>query len=134
MADSPRLLITGASGYVGQQLMAAAAWEQAVWLGRKDVATANYTRIRRYDEEHLAEYVRLADVVIHLAALPCVAFSAQYPLRSATANVMGTICVLNAILKAGRVGKTRLVFASSSSVYGGAERLPTPEIHPCHPK
>ena len=69
MADSPRLLITGASGYVGHQLMAAAAWEQAVWLGRKDIPTASYTRICCYDEEHLAEYVRSADVVIHLAAV-----------------------------------------------------------------
>ena len=54
MADSPRLLITGASGYVGQQLMVAAAWEQAVVVGpQRMLRPANYTRIRRYDEESL---------------------------------------------------------------------------------
>ena len=60
------------------------------------------------------------EVVIHLAARSRVSFSVQNPLRSAEANALGTISVLNAILKAELVGRTRFVFASSSSVYDGA--------------
>ncbi len=72
--------------------------------------------------------------VIHLAAVPRVAYSVAHPLPSTDVNLMGTLSVLNAIVKAGLVEHTRLVFASSSSVYGGAEVLPTPEIHPCNPQ
>ena len=72
--------------------------------------------------------------VIHLAAMPRVAQSVAHPLPSTDVNLMGVICVLNAIVKAGLAQRTRLVFASSSSVYGGAEMLPTPESHPCNPQ
>ncbi len=69
MAEFPRVLITGASGYLGQQLMAATDWPEAVWLGRKEMGVTNYTRIGAYDRAHLAPYIKSADVVIHLAAV-----------------------------------------------------------------
>ena len=72
--------------------------------------------------------------VIHLAALPRVSYSVEQPLLSTDANLMGAVAVMNAILKAGLIGRTRLVFASSSSVYGEGVALPTSEAHPCNPE
>ena len=72
--------------------------------------------------------------VIHLAALPRVSFSVEQPMLSADANLVGAISVMNAILKAELIGRTRLVFASSSSVYGAGVALPTSETHPCKPE
>ncbi len=71
--------------------------------------------------------------VLHLAALPQVAYSMQEPLRSAASNALGALAVLQALARAGLADRTRLVLASSSSVYGGARARPTPETHPCRP-
>ena len=140
-----RCIVTGSNGFIGHHTCRRLADLGVEVVGVDDLSSGSANNVVDGVQYHTHSttdpdwLLRLLgdtrpDVVIHLAALPCVAFSARYPLRSATANVMGTICVLNAILKAELVGKTRLVFASSSSVYGSAERLPTPEIHPCHPK
>jgi UDP-glucuronate 4-epimerase len=73
----------------------------------------------------LFELVRECDTVFHLAAEPGVRSSwgdrfEQY-LRN---NVRATQQLLEA---AGTAPQTRLVYASSSSIYGEAERFPTPE-------
>jgi UDP-glucose 4-epimerase len=53
------------------------------------------------------------------------------PLTTDTVNVHGTLAVLKG---ASDAGVRRVVFASSSSVYGGAEIVPTPESAPLRPK
>jgi UDP-glucose 4-epimerase len=53
------------------------------------------------------------------------------PLATDTANIHGTLTVLEAAADA---GVRRVVYASSSSVYGGAEQLPTPETAPTLPR
>jgi nucleoside-diphosphate-sugar epimerase len=60
-----------------------------------------------------------------------VARSVADPRASNTANVDGT---LNVLTLARDAGVRRVVFASSSSVYGGAERVPTPESAPLRPR
>jgi UDP-glucuronate 4-epimerase len=55
------------------------------------------------------------EVVIHLAALPGVAYSIEEPLKYVDYDVKATINVLEA---AGESGVAQVVFASSSSVYG----------------
>lgn len=55
------------------------------------------------------------EVVVHLAALPGVAYSIEEPLKYVDYDVKATINVLEA---AGKSGATQVVFASSSSVYG----------------
>ena len=55
------------------------------------------------------------EVVVHLAALPGVRASAERPLMYANANLMGFTSVLEACRRA---GVSRLLYASSSSVYG----------------
>jgi len=70
------------------------------------------------------------DIIFHLAAVPRVSFSVEYPAETTDANLNKTIKLFDAA----RLGKTRVVFSSSSSVYGGADILPTPEDHQKNPK
>ncbi len=78
--------------------------------------------LRSYERVHAA--VRGVEVVFHQGALPSVPRSVQDPLTTSAVNVEGT---LNVLLAARDSGVRRVVFASSSSVYGEAERYPTPE-------
>ena len=71
------------------------------------------------------------EVVFHLAAHRAVLRSVEQPLETDRANVGGTLTVLVAAREA---GARRVVCASSSSVYGGAEQLPTPETAPLLPR
>ena len=72
-----------------------------------------------------------ADVVLHQAAHRAVLKSVEDPLATDTANVHGTVAVLDA---SRRAGVQRVVYASSSSVYGGSDVLPTPERTPSVPR
>jgi UDP-glucose 4-epimerase len=71
------------------------------------------------------------DVVFHQAAHRAVLQSVQDPLSTDLANTHGTLLVLKAAHDA---GVRRVVAASSSSVYGGAKQLPTPESAPLTPR
>jgi nucleoside-diphosphate-sugar epimerase len=70
------------------------------------------------------------DVVFHLAAVPRVSFSVEYPAETTEANLNKTVKLFDAA----RLSSTRVVFSSSSSVYGGADTMPTPEDHRKDPK
>lgn len=72
-----------------------------------------------------------AEVVFHQAALGSVARSVENPLGSDDVNTHGTLGVLHT---AHRLGVRRVVQASSSSVYGGADVRPTPESTPLVPR
>ncbi len=74
--------------------------------------------------------VRGCELVFHLAALPSVPRSVQDPLTSNASNVIGT---LNVLLAARDEGVRRVVFASSSSVYGANRELPKREEMPALP-
>src|SRR5205823_2792860 len=72
-----------------------------------------------------------AEVVFHQAAHRAVLRSVEHPLATDTANVHGTLTILNAAREA---GARRVVYASSSSVYGGADVRPTTESAPLLPR
>ena len=78
--------------------------------------------IQSYERVHNA--VRDCHVVAHLAALPSVPRSVQDPLTSNATNVTGT---LNVLLAARDANVGRVVYASSSSVYGANPELPKRE-------
>ncbi len=135
-----RVLVTGGAGFIGSHLVDALAdrGDQVVVLD--DLSTGDRGRLPaaiRFVEGSLADpdtvagAVDGAEVVFHLGALGAVARSVDDPLASDTANVRGTLVVLDASRAAG-VG--RVVFASSSSVYGGADVVPTPEDAPLRPR
>jgi UDP-glucose 4-epimerase len=68
--------------------------------------------------------VRGVDMVFHQGALPSVPRSIQDPLTTSAVNIDGT---LNVLLAARDEGVRRVVFASSSSVYGNGGTLPRAE-------
>ena len=84
--------------------------------------------LRSYERVHNA--VRGAEVVFHLGALGSVPRSVQDPLTSSAVNVEGT---LNVLLAARDEGVRRVVYSSSSSVYGVRRDLPVKEDAPPDP-
>ncbi len=85
------------------------------------------------DVRHLATVGRATEGVarvFHEAAIPSVARSVAAPLASHEANATGT---LNVLIAARDAGAERVVYASSSSVYGDADRLPVTEDVPPRP-
>ena len=80
--------------------------------------------------ERVSTATKGVEVVYHEGAMPSVPRSIQDPLTSNAVNVEGT---LNVILAARDHGVRRLVFASSSSVYGDLPGMPRREDQPVAP-
>jgi len=78
--------------------------------------------MQSYERVHNA--VRGCEVVLHQAALPSVPRSVQDPLTSNATNVTGT---LNVLLASRDEAVRRVVFGSSSSIYGANPELPKRE-------
>lgn len=85
-----------------------------------------------YDDEVVLDLVSggVYDYVFHLGAIPRVSYSMEEPWETTDNNLNKSLKLLDAC--AGNV--KRFVFSSSSSVYGGAENLPTDESSPHSPK
>jgi len=135
-----RALVTGGAGFIGShlvdRLLADGHHVRVVddfFSGRRDHVhpDAELVEATVADEEAVAAAMRDVDVVFHQAAHKAVLRSVDQPLPTDLANTHGTLVVLKAALDA---GARRVVYASSSSVYGGAETLPTPEDTPLLPR
>lgn len=135
-----RAVVTGGAGFIGSNLVGALTLRGDDVVVVDDLSTGYVENIPDAvllvkapvtDGDALADAVRGADVVFHLAAQRAVPRSLVHPLDTDLANTHGTLTVLQAALHA---GVRRVVYASSSSVYGGAEQLPTPETAPTLPR
>jgi nucleoside-diphosphate-sugar epimerase len=140
-----KAIVTGSNGFIGYNLcqeLKVQKWQvlgiDDLSNGRKEnvVAGFRYEWAKVEDRDNTRKLMRdfQPDVIFHLAALPRVAYSVENPYATAVANVLGTISLLEGVVKAGLVGTTRVVCSSSSSVYGGADVMPTAESQPCQPQ
>jgi UDP-glucose 4-epimerase len=129
-----KVLVTGGAGFIGSNLVRALQ-ERGDEVRVLDNFSTGFRanlegldleivegELRSYERVHNA--VRGTDVVYHLGALGSVPRSVQDPLTSNAVNVEGT---LNVLLAARDEGIRRVVFASSTSVYGTEPPLPTRE-------
>jgi UDP-glucose 4-epimerase len=135
-----RALVTGGAGFIGSNLadrLLADGHEVRVLDDLSTGYAANVASGVELIEANVADgaAVRRAvdgvEVVFHQAAHRSVFRSVEAPLDTDTANIHGTLTVLDAARDA---GCRRVVYASSSSVYGGAAPLPTPETAPVLPR
>ncbi len=83
------------------------------------------------DRQVVRKAARNVDAVFHLAALPSAALRRVSPGELQAVNVQGTLNVLEGAVAE---GVTRLVFASSSSVYGTPDSLPVSEACALRPE
>lgn len=137
-----RYLVTGGAGFIGSNLVRAllARNEQVRVLddfstGRRanleDVAgEIDLVESDVCDPDTVQRAMRGVDYCLHLAAIPSVPRSVADPLRSNRVNVEGT---LNVFLAARDANVKRVVYASSSSVYGNARPGPLNEDLPRAP-
>jgi UDP-glucose 4-epimerase len=125
------ILITGAAGFIGSHL-----FKHLKGLGHNVVGIDNmshpckqevpvdYVDVRSYKD--LLPYFQECDVVFHLAAQISVDKSIYNPEETIATNVLGTQNILELARKYG----VKVVFASSSEVYGSAVRDFMGEDHP----
>src|SRR3989441_3812184 len=135
-ARASRCLVTGGAGFIGSHVA-----ERLVALGHQvrvvdNLSTGDEANLAGFDGE--IEFLRgdlcearvcrsavaRIDVVFHLAALPSVPRSLKDPWASHDANVNATMRLLEAC-RAAQV--RRIVYSSSSSVYGDTTVLPKTE-------
>jgi nucleoside-diphosphate-sugar epimerase len=129
-----RALVTGGGGFIGHHLVRRLLADGHEVRVLDNFSTGRRERVegldvglvegdlRSYERAHTA--VRGIDVVFHLGALPSVPRSVQDPLTTGAVNVEGT---LNILLAARDEDVLRVIFASSSSVYGASTSLPKAE-------
>ena len=137
-----RILVTGAAGFIGSNLV-----DGLLHAGHELRALDNFSTGHRGNLSHVADdvdvvegdlrsYERVSravhgcEAVFHQGALPSVPRSVQDPLTSSEINVGGT---LNVLLAARDASVRRVVFASSSSVYGDAPGFPRVETQATSP-
>jgi UDP-glucuronate 4-epimerase len=146
-----RILVTGAAGFIGSHLCERLLerGDEVVGLDNFDpfynhrIKQRNLERSNQHPHFHfyqcdLAEPADLAefwqhhadklDAVVHLAAKAGVRPSIEDPLGYERANVQATTHLLS--LLAGTAPRPKLLFASSSSVYGNNSKLPFSEDDP----
>ena len=140
-----KAVVTGSNGFIGFNLCKALKQQGWQVTGIDDLSSGlaenvvegfRYEWAKVQDKDKTREILTQfqPDAVFHLAAVPRVSYSVENPYSTAEANVLGTVSVLEGVVKAGLVDKTRVVATSSSAVYGGAAVMPTPETQPSRPK
>ena len=130
-------VVTGGAGFIGSHIAEALLQQNHTVRIVDNFSTGRAENIASFrrdvevftidiaDGSGLAEAFRSADYVIHEAAIPSVPKSMLDPVTSNRANVDGT---LNVLVAARDAGVKRLVYASSSSLYGDSPTLPKHEL------
>ena len=149
MSVSPRILVTGAAGFIGTHLTRRLLADGATVVGldnfdpfydieikRRNIAelkAAGPFELIEGDLRDLSTCQRAVagvDGVVHLAALAGVRPSIEAPERYMDVNVRGTQILLDAWRGEAAGSQRAFVFGSSSSVYGGNTKVPFAESDP----
>lgn len=154
-----RALVTGGCGFIGSNLakaliregwfvtivddLSAGRLSQILFQPEIDPNTTVYdidsgkVIIDDFASDAILESIQAGsyDAVFHLAAIPRVLYSVENPSLTTDTNIGKTVKLLEACTRVipGRA-KPSFIFSSSSSVYGGADELPTHESYPTDPK
>ena len=134
--SNTKFLVTGGAGFIGSNIV-----EELLKRGHfvrvlDNFATGKRENLKEFEKDieflegdirsyHIVrQAVKDIEVILHQAALPSVPRSINDPITTNEVNVMGTLNILDASKDA---GVRRIVYASSSSVYGDNPILPKRE-------
>lgn len=136
MSIAKNVVVTGGAGFIGSHLASGLARQGYDVTVIDDLSTGKMANMAEFSQN--VRFIRgsitdlpllqqsLKDVqyVFHMAAIPSVPRSIASPMVSHEANITGT---LNVLLAARDNAVSRVIFASSSSVYGDTPTLPANE-------
>jgi len=128
-----KILVTGGAGFIGSHLV-----DRLIERGQGVVVIDNLSTGKKENLNPKADFFCLdirdfkkikpifkgIECVFHLAAIPSVPLSVEDPIKTSQVNTMGTLNVFKAAIDS---KVKRIIFASSSSVYGNQKKLPLKE-------
>jgi UDP-glucose 4-epimerase len=142
-----RILVTGGAGFVGSHLV-----DKLLEMKNKVIVLDNFDDFYKGKEKNiqhnfkngnftlvndnilnydvLASVMKKVDIVFHEAAQCGVRYSIKYPKKTHDTNITGTLNVLNA---ARQNGVKKVVYPSSSGIFGAPKYAPMDEDHPTNP-
>lgn len=140
------VMVTGGAGFIGSHLVDRLIEMKnhvlvydnfdEYYVGKEDnikhhLENSSFTLVKADILDYtLYKAMNNVDIVFHLAAQAGVRYSLENPLKTNTVNTNGTLNVLKA---ARQNGVKKVIFASSSSVYGAPLYIPIDEKHPTNP-
>ena len=128
-----KYLVTGGAGFIGSHLVDKLVEQNNevvvidnLYSGKKEYINprADFYQLDICDFDKINPVFKGVDYVFHLAAIPRVPVSIQDPVGTSKVNILGTMNVFKAAID-NKV--KRIVFASSSAIYGNQEKLPLEE-------
>ncbi len=128
-----KILVTGGAGFIGSNLTDALINKGHQVVVIDNLSTGKEENINPKAEFHKLDLRDFAAIrplftgiegVFHVAAVPRIPLSIEKPIETNEVNITGT---LNTLLAAKEGGVKKLVYSSSSSVYGNQKELPLEE-------
>jgi nucleoside-diphosphate-sugar epimerase len=132
-----KILVTGCAGFIGsnftKQFKKRFPKTKIIGIdnfstGRRDAVSKDiiFHEGSMTDEKFLEKIFKKhkPEYVFHFAYVPRVSYSVEFPFKTTQNNICGTTLLLE---KARNYKVKRFIFSSSSSIYGGAKKLPTKE-------
>ncbi len=145
--EGKTVLVTGGAGFIGSHIV-----DRLIDLGanvkaldsfddfydgkesniKQNLARSNFSLIRGsiLDEGELRASLKGVDAVIHMAGQAGIRYCNTFPEKAHLINVVGTYNLLQAMRK---LGPKRLIYASSSSIFGPLVTERIDENHPTNP-
>ncbi|MEK7510277.1 MAG: NAD-dependent epimerase/dehydratase family protein [Patescibacteria group bacterium] len=135
-----KILVTGGAGFIGSHLVNRLIREGYSVVVLDNLSTGKRERVNPRGTFYKVDIASPAifplfrkekpNIVVHLAALPRIPLSIVKPVETTKTNILGTVNVFKAALD---TKISRVVFASSSSVYGNQKVSPLKETLIPHP-
>ncbi len=140
MIVAKRILITGGAGFIGGHIAELLLSQGHQVIALDNLATGKPENVPAGAQLILGDvsdstlldtvFMDGIDAVMHIAGQASISLSFADPAADLTTNTLGTIRVLQACLKH---KVSRLLFASSMTIYGASPVTPTPETTPPDP-
>jgi UDP-glucose 4-epimerase len=135
-----KIVVTGGAGFIGSNLVRALVklgFDVHVIDNLVNGIKGNVDKRAKFHKVDITNLKAIQPIfkgaryVFHLAALPRVQYSIEFPAKTNKVNIEGTLNVLIASTKA---GVKRLVYSASSSAYGDQRVMPLKESMMANPK
>ena len=142
-----KIMVTGGAGFIGSHLVDelirmdnnVVVYDNldSYYAGKEENIKTNmgnpnlsFLNLDILDYHALCRVMKKVDVIFHLAAQPGVRYSLENPQKTNAVNTTGT---LNVLMAAKQNHVKKIIFASSSAVYGIPQYMPVDETHPTRP-